>query len=139
MNGAQPGFIMPANPAVGFEYYQEFAEEDEAVDQAKVLSLDETITTELGTFTNVRKILEFTDLEPGKFEHKLYAPGIGLVLIEEDLQANGQPRNTVPLTHVAVIPLPPGAWTGLAMLSLVIAGNTVRRLRNHASSGRAKA
>ena len=37
-----------------------------------------------GNFNNVLKVLEFTELEPGVFENKLYAPGVGLVLIEED-------------------------------------------------------
>ncbi len=32
---AKPGFIMPAAPAVGFEYFQEFAPDDEALDQGR--------------------------------------------------------------------------------------------------------
>jgi len=129
VNGAQPGFIMPAEPAVGFEYFQEFAEEDEAVDQAKVVSLNDTITTSLGTFTNVRKILESTALEPGQFEHKLYAPGIGLVLIEEDLQPDGTARNPIPLRSVSAIPLPPAAWTGMVTLSMLLASRGASALR----------
>jgi hypothetical protein len=133
VNGAQPGFIMPADPAVGFEYFQEFAEEDEAVDQARVVSLDDTVTTALGTFTNVRKILELTELEPGQFEHKLYAPGVGLILIEEDLE-NGVARNPIPLTRVTAIPLPPAAWTGMATLALMLAGNGWKRMRRRAGT-----
>src|SRR3954454_2065868 len=31
VHGAKPGYIMPANPKVGFNYYQEFSPADEAV------------------------------------------------------------------------------------------------------------
>jgi hypothetical protein len=129
VNGAQAGFIMPAfPPQVGFEYFQEFAPNDEAVDQARIVSLNNQVTIDLGEFDDVLKVLEFTELEPGEFEHKLYAPGVGLVLIEEDLE-DGVPQKSIPLVGVSVIPLPPAAWTGMATLSLLLAGKGVRALR----------
>jgi hypothetical protein len=39
-NGALPGHIMPAEIVVGFEYYQEFAPEDDAVDVAEIDAVD---------------------------------------------------------------------------------------------------
>ena len=43
MDGEKAGFIMLADPEVGVRYYQEFRR-DVAEDQAKVISLDETVT-----------------------------------------------------------------------------------------------
>jgi len=121
VNGAQAGFIMPADLQIGFDYFQEFAPNDAAVDQATILSLNESTSTPAGSFDNVLKTLEFTELEPGVFEHKLYAPGVGLVRIEEDLNEQGVPLNIIPLQSVTVIPLPAAFVPGLAGLVVAIA------------------
>jgi hypothetical protein len=81
VNGAKPGYIMEANPQVGDNYYQEFAPNDRAVDQAEVISRDRTISPRLGYFSNVLQTLEFSELTPGVSDFKYYAPGIGLVLV----------------------------------------------------------
>src|SRR5437764_11468955 len=80
VNGAKPGFIMPANPAVGFSYYQEYSPPAQAVDQAKILSLSQKVTVPVGTFSNVIETLETSASEPGARETKYYAKGVGLVL-----------------------------------------------------------
>jgi hypothetical protein len=116
VHGAKAGFIMPADPKVGFEYYQEFAPNDEALDQAKIVSLTETLTTPLGTFHNVLKTEETTVLEPGLSENKFYVKGIGQVLTLEDIGADGKALNTIPLVSVTTataVPLPPAVWAGL--------------------------
>jgi hypothetical protein len=118
VNGASAGFIMPADLQIGFNHFQEFAPNDDAVDQATILSVSESVTVPAGSFDNVLKVLEFTELEPGKFEHKLYAPGVGLVQIEEDLDEQRVPLNIIPLQSVAVIPLPAAFAPGLAGLAL---------------------
>src|SRR5439155_5807888 len=41
VHGDLPGFIMPANPTVGFAYFQESAPNDQALDQAQVVSNNE--------------------------------------------------------------------------------------------------
>lgn len=92
VNGAQAGYIMEANPQVGDAYFQEFAPGDEAVDQAEVVSLDTTISTRLGNYSNVLQTLEFTALEPGVSEFKYYVPNIGPVLFEEGLDENLEPE-----------------------------------------------
>ncbi|MGH2412579.1 MAG: calcium-binding protein, partial [Microcystaceae cyanobacterium] len=109
VNGALPGYIMEANPQVGDNYYQEFAPNDGAVDQAKVVSLDKTISTGLGTFSNVLQTLEFTDVEPGVFSYKYNAPGIGLVLVEDGLDANLKPDFSSEL--VSITSVTPDAFT----------------------------
>jgi hypothetical protein len=130
-NGARAGFIMPSNPTVGFNYYQEHAPNDEALDQAQVLSLDETVTVPAGTFDEVLKNLETTELEPDAREHKLYAPGVGLILIEEDLNDMGVSLNPIPLQSVTMIPLPPAAWAGLATMAAALLPRGIRALRRH--------
>jgi hypothetical protein len=63
----------------------------------------------------------------------LYAPGVGLVFIEEDLDDAGVPLNPIPLVSVApgggtVIPLLPAVVPGLAMFGLVVAPWLRRRV-----------
>ena len=85
--GALPGRVMLARPSVGTTYRQELLL-TEAEDAATVLSLDETVSVPLGTFSACLQTEDFTPLEPGHVEHKYYAPGIGLVL-EVDVE-NGE-------------------------------------------------
>ncbi|OHB64833.1 MAG: hypothetical protein A2Y77_16565 [Planctomycetes bacterium RBG_13_62_9] len=122
VDGAMPGYIMLANPQVGDHYYQEFFP-GEAEDEAVVVALNQSISTGLGDFTNVLQTYETTALEPDAREFKYYAPGIGLVLIEEDLDEDlMDPGLTVELTSVEVIPAPaalPLLIVGLGALSYV--------------------
>jgi Ca2+-binding RTX toxin-like protein len=99
VNGALPGYVMPANSQVGDNYYQEFAPNDKALDQAKVTSRNKTLSTELGALSNVLQTTESTEITPGVFEYKYYAPGVGLVLTEE-LDANLKPDFVVELESV---------------------------------------
>lgn len=78
---AQPGIYMPAHPRVGQTGRQEYYK-GEAEDRFKVLSL-------LGT--NAVLTQEWTPLEPGVIDHKLYVRGIGVVL--EQAQRGGNERN----------------------------------------------
>jgi hypothetical protein len=76
VDGAKPGIIMKADPKVGASYRQEYYE-GEAEDMAKVLSLNESVTVQYGSFDHVLKTREWTPLEPALVEHKYYAPGVG--------------------------------------------------------------
>ena len=128
VDDALPGFIMEANPVVGDNYYQEFAPNSDALDQATIISLDETISIDLGTFTNVLQTLETTELDPDAREFKYYAPGIGLVFVEEGLDENfANPGFLVELVSVEVIPAP--AALSLVVVGLGVAGWFRRRLR----------
>ncbi len=102
VNGALPGYVMPANPQVGDNYYQEFARNDGALDQAKVISKNKTLSTEFGKANNILQTFDFTDLSPGLTDYKYYAPGLGLVLVEE-LDENLQPKFTVELESVSSV------------------------------------
>jgi hypothetical protein len=79
IDGAQPGIVMPASPTAGPSYRQEYYA-GEAEDMAKVDRLGMSVTVPYGSFTGVLRTLEWTPLEPGFYEYKYYAPGVGLVL-----------------------------------------------------------
>lgn len=80
VDGAQAGVNMPADPQVGLAYRQEFLA-GEAEDAAEVLSLDEQAQVPFGHFRDVLLTKDFTTLEPRVLEYKLYAAGIGPVLV----------------------------------------------------------
>ncbi len=79
-DGALPGVIVPAEPEVGMTYRQEHYA-GEAEDAAEVLSLSERAEVPYGSFTDVLLTKDFTPLEPKVLEYKLYAPGVGPVLV----------------------------------------------------------
>ena len=88
VDGAQAGVIVPARPGVGMSYRQEYYA-GEAEDAARVLSLDEQAEVPFGHFTNVLLTKDFTPLETKILEYKLYAKGVGPVLI---FGVSGGPR-----------------------------------------------
>ncbi len=108
VNGAQPGYIMKANPQVGNNYYQEFARNDGAIDEAKVVSRDQTISTRLGNYSDVLQTFEFSELAPGVSDFKYYVPNIGQVLVEE-LDQNRKPVFSSELASITSVT--PDAFT----------------------------
>ena len=76
LDGAKPGIMMQADPKVGDVYRQEYYPE-EAMDMAKVLSLNASVTVPYGSFDHVLKTKEWTPLQPVFFEHKYYVRGVG--------------------------------------------------------------
>ena len=91
VDGAVPGIIMYADleSQVGEAYFQEFYE-GEAVDKAVIEETGATVTVAAGTFEDVVVIREWNPLEPGKFENKYLAPGVGVVL--EEVVEGGEGR-----------------------------------------------
>ena len=88
VDGAVAGIIMPAEPAAGQAYYQEFYE-DEAEDRGRVLSTSESVSVPAGSFTNCVKTEDTTPLEPDVLEYKFYCSGAGTVL-EVDLEEDAE-------------------------------------------------
>ncbi|WP_224491220.1 hypothetical protein [Robertkochia flava] len=82
VDGALPGYWLPANPEVGQRYYQEYYE-GEAEDEAEVIALNEEVTIGLGSYSNCLVTKDYTALEPGEYELKYYAPGVGLIMEEK--------------------------------------------------------
>jgi hypothetical protein len=80
VNGAQAGVVVPADPQVGLAYRQEYYA-GEAEDAAEILSLDEKAQVPYGYFPHVLLTKDFTPLHPKVLEYKLYAKGVGPVLV----------------------------------------------------------
>lgn len=76
------GIAMPGIALVGSRYFQEIAP-GVAMDRAEIVSIDETIKTPAGTFTDCLKTEESNALKPKEREFKYYAPGIGLIRDED--------------------------------------------------------
>jgi hypothetical protein len=128
VNGALPGFIMPAELTIGFNYFQEFAAAEEALDQATIFAFVDTLTLEFGTFESVLQIFETTELEADAREFKYYAPGVGLILVEEDLDEElANPELVFALTDIRSVPEPGTAGLLLLGVFIVASAPLVRR------------
>jgi len=79
INGAKPGIIMEAHPAIGDAYRQEFVL-GSGEDTEEVVGLEKTVRVPYGTFEHCLEIKETTALEPDVIVHDFYAPGIGPVM-----------------------------------------------------------
>jgi hypothetical protein len=80
VDGAQAGIAVPAKPKVGLTYRQEYYA-GEAEDAASVLSITEQAEVPFGHFTGVLLTRDYTPLDPKILEYKLYAKGVGPVLV----------------------------------------------------------
>lgn len=78
MDGARAGIVMPAQPAVGHAYRQEFYK-GKAEDMAEVLRVDEAKAVPFGRFDRVVVTRDWNPLDPDPIEEKYYAPGVGLI------------------------------------------------------------
>lgn len=79
VDGALAGVIMPADPAVGMAYRQEYYE-GVAEDNGEVLGLDAAAEVPAGSYDGLLQTADTNALEPGVLEHKFYASGVGVVL-----------------------------------------------------------
>jgi hypothetical protein len=74
----EPGIIMLAHPQVPDAYRQEFLK-GQAEDTAWIVNRGGSVRVPFGVLHHVVTSLEFTRLEPGVIDQKIYAPGIGIV------------------------------------------------------------
>jgi len=101
IDGAKPGIIMKAHPAIGDFYRQEFSL-DTAEDIAEVISLTEPFTIPFAPFTTFNDCLkteETSPLEPDTLENKIYCAGFGNVFTH-DITAG----ETLPLVNITTEP-----------------------------------
>ncbi len=96
VNDAEPGLIMEANPQIPDAYRQEFLA-GQAEDTAWVVELGGAVTVPYGKVRNTLKTLEATRIEPGSYDLKVYAPGIGIVL-EQSLSGAAEVASLVSVT-----------------------------------------
>jgi hypothetical protein len=83
-DGARAGIYMPANPRLGASGRQEYYK-GQAEDHFKVIGLFGSDATKNALLTE-----EWTPLEPGTIDHKLYVRGVGTVL--EQTERGGSER-----------------------------------------------
>ena len=120
-NGARPGYIMPVSRKLGFNYFQEHAPKDEALDHGLTFAVLDKLKVGEATYFKVLKVLERSAADPDARDFKYYAPGIGL--IREDEGLNRQLRNPeLTFNRVATTPVPlpaglPLVLGGLAALA----------------------
>lgn len=75
---AEPGIVMKARPHIPVAYRQEYLH-GEAEDTAWIVRTQGTVTVPYGTLHRILVTLEATRVEPGLYDKKIYAPGIGIV------------------------------------------------------------
>jgi hypothetical protein len=88
VHGAKPGIYIPGHPRLGQSALQEFYK-GHAEDHFKVIGLFRAVVR--GRVTNTLLTKEWTPLEPGVIDHKMYVRGIGTVL--EQSQEGPNERN----------------------------------------------
>lgn len=88
VNGALPGYIMPTSLQIGFNYFQEHAPADEALDEGTTVAVLDSFTVSGATYEDVLKVLETSELDKKARGTKYYAPGVGLIFEEEGLKPN---------------------------------------------------
>jgi hypothetical protein len=78
VDGAKPGIVMPKHPRVGQTFRQEYYK-GQAEDHFQVLSLATSVRVPYVTSKRALLTKEWTPLEPGVLDHKVYVRGIGMV------------------------------------------------------------
>jgi len=92
VGGARPGLYMPAHPVVGVSGRQEYLK-GHAEDRFRVKALNAKVTTPALRSSHALLTEEWSPLEPGVLDHKLYVRGIGIVL--DQTVKGGDERNAL--------------------------------------------
>jgi hypothetical protein len=80
VDGALAGIIIPADPSVAMKYRQEFSA-GEAEDNGEILSIAEQVEVTAGHFDRAMLTKDTITIQPEVVEYKLYAWGVGPVLV----------------------------------------------------------
>jgi hypothetical protein len=78
LDGAQPGIVMPGQPAEGKPYRQEYLV-GEAEDMMEIVEIGSTLTIAGRTYDDVVRTQDWSPLEPDVVEEKAYARGVGKI------------------------------------------------------------
>jgi hypothetical protein len=78
VDGAKAGIFMPAHPTVGQSFRQEYYK-GQAEDHFAVVSLAASVVVSYTASAHALLTKEWTPLEPGVLDHKLYVRGVGEV------------------------------------------------------------
>ncbi|MGL5008273.1 MAG: hypothetical protein ACRC6I_00195 [Paracoccaceae bacterium] len=85
--GALPGILIPGAPKVGDTVFIGQAPDAGEMAFFEVIATDAAVTGPAGSFTGVLKLRHGSTLDPEDREFKYYAPGLGMILEEDDLSA----------------------------------------------------
>jgi hypothetical protein len=96
-DGAQPGIFMPARPAVGQTYRQEYYK-GHAEDHFQILDLAASVNVPAAAAKTALLTKEWTPLEPDVTDQKYYVRGIGTVL-EESVRGAKEMLTLTSVTH----------------------------------------
>ena len=105
VDGALPGILIPADPAPGMRYRQEYYK-GEAEDNGEVLSTAEMAEVPAGRYRGALLTKDTSTIEPDVQEYKLYAKGVGPVLVLGVSGGSGREE------LIKVDKVPPAAGTG---------------------------
>jgi hypothetical protein len=97
VNGGKPGILVPGHPRVGDAYRQEYYPPGQALDEARVVSLNGSVKVPYGSYSKLLVTSERSPLEP-QTEQKYYAPGLG-ELKEEVVKGHHEEFHLVRVTH----------------------------------------
>jgi len=97
VDGARAGIYMPGNPRVGQSGVQEYYK-GHAEDHFTVLSLKAQANTPGASSTRALLTKEFSPLEAGVLDHKVYVRGVGTV-IEETVKGGNERFQLVSVRH----------------------------------------
>jgi hypothetical protein len=92
VNGARAGILVPAHPRIGQSARQEYYK-GHAEDHFRVVSLSASVRTPAASSGRALLTEEWTPLEPGVLDHKVYVRGVGTV--SERTVKGGSERNTL--------------------------------------------
>jgi hypothetical protein len=98
VDGALPGIVLPAEPAPGMAYRQEYYA-GEAEDNGAVLSVEEQVEVAVGHYRDALLTKDTNALEPDVLEYKLYAPAVGPVLAL-GISGGGDREELVEVEHI---------------------------------------
>ena len=129
VNGGLPGYAMPAALLLGFEYFQEHAPADGALDVGLTFAQNQTVSTPYGSLSGVQVIYETSQIDLALMELKYYAPGLGLVKVGEQLDSSFNPGFSLDLVSVSSVP-EPATW-GLMIGGFALTGAAIRSRRRH--------
>jgi hypothetical protein len=88
VDGARPGIVMPASPASGHVYRQEFYP-GEAEDMMQIIDVGTELVVPAGRYADVVRTRDWTPLEPDTVEEKTYARGVGKIREEKVAGGDG--------------------------------------------------
>jgi hypothetical protein len=78
VEGAEPGIVMPARPKIGESFRQEYYK-GRAEDHFAIESMAQRVSTPYVSSRHAMRTREWSPLEPGTIEKKVYVRGVGLV------------------------------------------------------------